>query len=257
MGYPFNHHAAGTTGPLVVEIIGPAGAGKSTLFTALSQRRGDIRPAPYPSRLRQLPYRLGNTWALLPTFLRYYWHSRWFTRREIRSMVYLRAWLHALEKPTPNPGIVTIFDHGPIYRLAYLRALGPEITSSEVYQKWWRTLLDRWSRVLDVIVWLDAPNPILLERIRARDSWHMVKDRSQEEAYAFLDHYRCFLEQTIAQAMNGRQVLLRFDTSQQEVAQMADTILHTFDALGQPCGMTMDLGQAGGPLRGTDSTYRF
>jgi deoxyadenosine/deoxycytidine kinase len=218
--------------PLVVEIIGPAGAGKTTLLRALSQRHKKIRPGIHPSRIRQVPFFISNTFFFLPTFLGQYSHSRWFNRRETRSMAYLKAELQVLEQQASNNGTVTILDHGPIYRLAFLRALGPEITKSQIYTSWWATLLNQWLATIDIVIWLDAPNTVLLERIRARNTRHTIKEKCEQEAYKYLSHYRTFLEQIIAESVTDRWItLLRFDTNQESVEQMVDEILATFDAI--------------------------
>jgi len=147
-------------------------------------------------------------------------------------MAYLKAGLHILEQQASNDGVVTVLDHGPIYRLAFLRALGPEITASQPYKRWWASLLNQWTAAIDIVIWLDAPNGILLERIRDRIQPHTVKKKCDQEAFEFLIHYRTFLEQIIAEAVTDRQVtLLRFDTGQESVEQMVDKILVTFDAI--------------------------
>lgn len=147
-------------------------------------------------------------------------------------MVYLKAWLHVLRQQASNNDRVTILDHGPIYRLAYLRALGPEITTSQLYESWWASLLHQWTATLDIVIWLDAPDAILLERIRTRASKHAIKEKCEQEAYEYLTHYRTFLAQIIAGSVTDHQVtLLRFDTNQESVEQMVDKILATFDAV--------------------------
>jgi deoxyadenosine/deoxycytidine kinase len=214
--------------PLVVEVIGPAGAGKTTLLRALSQRSKRIQPDIRPSKMRQFPFFISNTVSLLPTYLRRYRHSRWFNRRETRSMAYVKAGLHVLEQQASNNGRVIVLDHGPIYRLAFLRALGPEITTSQPYKRWWASLFDQWTATIDIVVWLDAPNVILLERIRARDGWHTVKETGEQEAFEFLTHYRTFLEQTLAEPVTERRItLLHFDTNQESADQIADDVLAT------------------------------
>ncbi len=217
--------------PLVVEIIGPAGAGKTTLLRALSQRHNKIQTDIRLSKIRKIPFFISNTFSLLPTFLRQYRHSRWFNWRETRSMVYLKAGLHVLGHQKSNNNRVTILDHGPIYRLAFLRELGPEITTSQLYTRWWTSLLNQWIATLDIVIWLDAPNVFLLERIRVRDRWHTIKEKCEKEANEFLTHYRTFLEQIIAESVTDHQVvLLHFDTNQESVDQIVDKVLATFDS---------------------------
>lgn len=221
--------------PLLVEIAGPAGAGKTTLVRTLSERRTGIRLGLGLTRFDKIPFFIGNTFSLLPTYLRHYRGSRWFNWRESRSMVYLQASLHVLQKKAPDSGSVTLLDHGPIYRLATLREFGPEITTSRQYQTWWADLFSRWAATLDVIIWVDAPNAVLLNRIRGRDRWHMVQQQAETDAYEFLTRYRKTMKRLIARsASNHRQTVLRFDTSREPAEQIADRILMTFDSIRRP-----------------------
>lgn len=216
--------------PLVLEVMGPAGTGKTTLSRVLRKRHPKIA-ADIDSRLSKLdkiPFVVGNTWYLLPTYLRRYRHSRWFDRRETRSMAYLQAGLKLLEQEGPDDDMVTVLDHGPIYRLAFLREFGPEITTSDAYRRWWTDLLKRWTERLDLVVSLDAPDEVLLDRIRTRDCWHAVKEAPDHEAYGVLQRYRAAFEQTIAESVTLRRVpLQRFDTSLLSTEEIADEVLAT------------------------------
>lgn len=145
-------------------------------------------------------------------------------------MVFLEAALRALEQRAPNNGKVTFLDHGPMYRLAFLREFGPEITTSQLYKRWWASLLVQWVAALDLIILLDAPNDILLDRIRARESWHIVKGSSEKEAFEFLTRYRMSFERIIDEPVAHRRVkLLRFDTAEEPVEQIVERILAVFE----------------------------
>ena len=218
--------------PLVVEVIGPAGAGKTTLVQALSQCNMKFQPDFRLSKMKKIPIFINNTFFLLPTFLRQYRSSRWFNLRETRSMVYLVAGLHVLGQQASNSDIVTLLDHGPIYRLAFLRELGPEITKSQRYMRWWTNLLNQWIDTIDAIIWLDAPNDILWERIRGRDRQHSIKEKHEHEAFEFLSRYRTSFEQTIAEGVADHYpMLLHFDTNQNSLEKIVDEILVKFDSV--------------------------
>jgi len=216
--------------PLIAEIIGPAGAGKTTLSRALSQRNKKIVVGVRLCRIRYIPFFVSNTLFFLPTFLRQYRNSRWFTWAETRSMMYLKAWHHVLGRQTLNNGMVTVLDHGPIFRLALLREFGPEITTGQLYERWWDSTLNQWAATLDMLIWLDAPDAILMERIHARNERHKVREKSEQEAYEFLARYRTSYEQIISMlATGGGPRVLRFDTDQESVSQIVDQVLVAFD----------------------------
>lgn len=216
--------------PLVVEILGPAGAGKSTLARALSERDNNFLADIPLSRKDKIPFFVSNTILMLPPYVRNYRHSNWFDWREARSMAYLKAALHALEKKSPDNEMVTLLDHGPIYRLTFLREFGPEITTSNTFERWWTRLLNEWIDALDMVIWLDAPNDVLLKRIRNREQIHTIKQKSETEAYEYLDSYRNSFEQLIAESgADNQMTLIRFDTHQESVAQIADEVLSIFN----------------------------
>ena len=143
-------------------------------------------------------------------------------------MVYLKAWHHVLNRQVSNndTDFVTVLDHGPIYRLALLREFGPEITKSNIYERWWDTMLKQWAAIMYMIVWLDAPVPVLLERIHTRNCWHIIKGKSGQEANEFLSRYRASYEQiTTRMTANRGPTLLRFDTHQESLNQIVDKVL--------------------------------
>lgn len=147
-------------------------------------------------------------------------------------MVYLKAGLHVFRQEALNNDVVTVLDHGPIYRLATLREFGPELTTSQLYARWWANQFSQWAATLDMIIWLDAPNVILLDRIRGRDHWHVIKEKCEREAYEFLTRYRTAMDRLIARSVTDHQVaLLRFDTSQKSAEQIVDEVLVTFDGV--------------------------
>jgi deoxyadenosine/deoxycytidine kinase len=209
-----------------VEIVGLAGAGKTTLTRTLCQRNEKIQVGVPLDKVRTIPFLLSNTLSLLPTFLRHYRHTRWFTWSEVRSMDYLRAWHHALARQSRSNDFLVVFDHGPIFRLALLREFGPAITRSELFEQWWDNVLNKWMTTLDIVVWLEAPLPIMLERAQDRGHWYLSGDISVQEGYEFLGRYQRAYEQILAQlTINQAVTLLRFNTDEKSPNQIADEVL--------------------------------
>lgn len=221
-----NKMSSGNTHPLIMEIVGPAGAGKTTLIRVLCEQNNQIRQGVSFPKIRRLPSFISNTVLLLPTYLRHYRHSRWFSWKELRSIVNLKLWHRILANQSSNhKPEMTVFDHGPIFRLAHLREFGPEVTKSPVFERWWNQVLSQWVNTLDVVVWLDAPNETLLERVQGRGHGYLTKEISTSEGYEFLERYRKTYEHVLAKfVMNQELTLLHFKTDWQSPEQIADEI---------------------------------
>src|SRR5438034_77939 len=106
--------------PLVVEVVGPAGAGKSALIAALMQREPSIQPV---LRLRQLRHLLPLVWSvvlLLPVLLEVYWESPRSLRTTLRYLARLQAFHQVVKRHVARPWKAVILDEGPVFTLAML-----------------------------------------------------------------------------------------------------------------------------------------
>jgi shikimate kinase len=214
--------------PLIVELVGLAGAGKTTLSRALSQRDEKILvSADLELRKREhIPIFVGHAPFLLPVVLRPCPSSRWFTWDEIKAMVYLKGWPRVLRQQAMHTGTAILLDHGPIFKLATLNEFGPERLKSQGFEQWWHSTFEQWAFTLDIVIWLNAPDNILVERINARNQRHAVKGKSEIEAFKFLIRYQTSYEQILAKlTAYGRPTLLQFDTSQASIEQIVDEVL--------------------------------
>ncbi len=182
-------------GRTVVELVGLAGAGKSTLARELAGE---------PTVQLGLPLTRGRAAVAQATavapfavpYLRDARGSAWFTRDEVRGLGYLRAWQKALTRPRAGSPCV-VLDHGPLFRLAQLDAYGPPVASTAAFRRWWDVTLDQWVDLLDVVVWLDAPEELLVRRIRSRDQRHVLRDADDDAARLFLGRYRASYERVL------------------------------------------------------------
>jgi hypothetical protein len=108
---------------------------------------------------------------------------------------------------------VVVFDHGPLFRLTLLAEFGPPLIAGARFRRWWDATLARWADRLDAVVVLDAPDDVLLPRIRSREQRHAVQDASDEEAWRLLGRYRAAYDMVLASLVaTGQVALFRFDT---------------------------------------------
>lgn len=195
-----------------IELVGPAGAGKTTLVASLAQLGFRCRPpAPIPTSA-YLRHALSNLVAHVPAMARARTPTGW---PELRSAVYLSAWLDELslredevslreEELSPAPplaeggGEVVVYDHGPLYRIATLGWFGRPPCQAEWRGQRGERAARLWADALDLVVLLDAPDDVLIERIERRDQDHLVKGRPETEARAFLARYRSAFDEIVA-----------------------------------------------------------
>jgi shikimate kinase len=212
----------------IVELVGPAGAGKTSLSRALSQRSEKIViGADIELRKKeQIPVFVRNAPFLVPVLLRRCQSSRSFTWDEIKAMVYLKGWHRVFRQQAINNGSVVVLDHGPVFKLGTLQAFGPERLRNPSAEIWWSDLLRQWAFTLDLVIWLDAPNPILEERINTRSQRHQIKGKSEPEVVQFLARYRASYEQILTKlTAHGGPAILQFDTSQTSMEEITEKVL--------------------------------
>jgi shikimate kinase len=199
-------------GRTVVELVGLAGAGKSTLARELAGEPAVQLGLPV-TRVRSAVAQAAAIAPFAVPYLRSVRGSAWFTRDEVRGLGYLRAWQKTLTHPSAGPPCV-VLDHGPLFRLAQLDALGPPVASTAPFRRWWDATLDQWVGLLDVVVWLDAPEELLVGRIRSRDQRHVLRDADDDAARRFLGRYRASYERVldrVRQRSPGAVLSLRTD----------------------------------------------
>jgi thymidylate kinase len=141
-------------------------------------------------------------------------------------MVYLKGWPRVLRQQTGNNCSAIILDHGPIFKLATLNEFGPESLKSPELELWWQCMFKQWAGILDLVIWLDAPDRILRERINTRSQNHAIKGKSEQEASKFLKRYRTSYKQILVKLTAYDELkLLEFNTSQASINQIVDKLL--------------------------------
>jgi cytidylate kinase len=217
----------------IVEIVGLAGTGKTTLWHALSHRNDFIYPGNFPDvrEIADIPFFLWNGLQISSALLRLPKHnSRKLTRREFAWLSILYGWPGILQKELKKHKVI-ILDQGPVYLLTETCEFGPEYLREQEADSLRGDFYSRWARTLDTIIWLDASDTDLLCRIRNRDKGHPVKNESVGATIEFLARYRQAYERTISNlATTDKNIkILRINTSQKSAEEIVIELMGEFN----------------------------
>lgn len=202
--------------PAVVEIAGVAGSGKSTLARVMCVNRGfgsldDTLRMREPCHLRLVAHSVPRVAWLLKGSVATRRTPSW---TELKLVIYLMEWNRRLARTRGHHSKATIMDQGPLYALARLGHLDPPVAGTEPRGDWWTATVGTWANSLDAVIWLDAPNDVLWQRVNTRAQAHAIKGTSPEAAMTYVDRYRVSYERVLS-AMDrpGGPLVLRYDTS--------------------------------------------
>jgi deoxyadenosine/deoxycytidine kinase len=220
----------------IIEIVGPAGAGKSTLCHRLTEYPDRIRLGNFPDvhRWVDAPFYILNGIQLIPNLIRLpHSNSRRLTRREFAWLSILHGWATRLQSQLDHENRDIVLDQGPVYLLTEMLLFGPEYLRQNSADKLWQGLCERWGSILDMVVFLDAADDILLERIRTRQQDLVVKEQPAAVVYEYLNSYRMkyhFLL-TVLAANRTCPKIIQFDTGCQQPQYIVNTLLSELDFL--------------------------
>jgi len=216
----------------VVELVGPAGAGKSTLVRTIRSRDPEVRTDLSIWSLPR-PRLVTNGLLFLPKLAalwRDYPGSLWTA---LHLAVRLKTLQQLLDSGKTRNCRALVVDIGPIFTLAWFRVYARHRTWNRWLDQWYPRAVVEGAAAVDAIVWLDAPDQVLAARIRMRDQAHTVKDKSDHEIFTLLGNYRKTFAQVIAEvsARSGTPVLT-FSTDEKDPEQIADEIMASLSPQG-------------------------
>ena len=195
----------------VVELIGVAGVGKSTLYKTLKTMNLPWlicdRVMPVWS-ISSIPFFMKNIFLLTPVLVQSEIKGeRLLKRREIAFLAMLNGWHSQLRKKADQQAKTILLDQGPISMMAYLSVWGPQSLKYAHIQNWWESVYKKWAHTLDYLVYLDTKDEIIMERIRARSQNHHLKKETDEVMYDWIMRYRWLYTQILSRfESNGHKV---------------------------------------------------
>ena len=203
---------------LVVELVGPAAAGKTSLILALGAGDRRLRAGLRVPRQRHVATAL----ALAPTFLALHRPYGGLLWKEMKRITYLGSLYRLLQGGRPMGDGTVVLDEGAVYMLARLQVFGADRIRSAAYARWWRGAIEAWARRLDLIVWLDAPDAVLRERLRGRRQPHPARELPDDGIDRFIGSYRESYRRVVRALVEARgPEVLVIRTDRESVAQIA------------------------------------
>ena len=216
--------------PRLIEMVGIGGAGKSTLYRALHAENPSILKLDPPGKLHYLPTLAKMALHWLPVFVSKYGGSRWFTWDEMRNVCYLDTRLRQIRSLSGSTDTVAVLDPGSVYWLSSLREFGPPFTRDALFTAWWDEKLAEWSAAIDLLIWIEAPSDLLLERVLARDEVHEARSQPRESALANFERYRaCYATMVPEVTSRGHARVFHFWSDHSTTDQMLHAILSKVD----------------------------
>jgi hypothetical protein len=205
---------------VIVELVGPAGAGKTTLARGVSAVDSSVRSG---LSLWGLPRRrlLRSAITLLPTILGAGLNRSRLRAGEITQMIRLGALRQVVEDESAQHRVI-ILDEGPVFALSWLEVFFAR-NGDRVPAAWRQSVIADWAKLLDVVVFIDAADITLANRIRTRDKPHMVKDLSDAEIFGFSAGFRRAFEHAIAELTHAGEGHVVVDTLSTETGPLDDT----------------------------------
>lgn len=213
--------------PYLVEIVGAAGAGKSTLTRSIHRMEPDWSIADFihTRTLGHLRYVVHGVPRVFPILARGLGGRPRLTWREFKLLIYVTEWQRFLQRQPGRQHAVTLLDQGPIYALVRLKAEPGGLTAGVSFERWWNQMLELWSGRLGTIVYLDGPDRVLWSRINDRAQPHQTKGEAASVGQRFITHYRRLFDEVLDRidALGGPEIL-RFDTGETPTEQIAEEI---------------------------------
>ena len=194
---------------MVVELVGPAGAGKSTLAQNVHRADSGVHVG---FSLWGLPRTrlVRGALALVPTIVVAAVRKRRLRWREIAQMIRLDALRRVLGRAKSRgrgQQRIILLDEGPVFGISWLDLAFAQ-RGVKAPEQWRRRALAKWARLLDSVIFVDAQDRKLAGRIRTRSKRHRMAKGSDVAIRRFANGFRSAFDNVIAElGGSGRLVV--------------------------------------------------
>ncbi len=200
----------------IIEICGMPGSGKSTVYHSIKKEPMNV----------QFGYRISinNDWRtialemikLLPTYIMHGFRGFYILR--IKFLVHLKVLYKIFTSGKHSLDCSLLFDQGPLFHQTFLLAIGSSFLPNKYLKLWVNRSISNWSDIVGGIIWLDAKDVTLVERVKKRNQTHSLKTRTNDEQREFLVGYRSAYRNVISRYEQKGIPVLRLDTEKDNVA---------------------------------------
>lgn len=216
----------------LVELVGPAGAGKSTLsrvLPACDARFTVSRGVWYLPRR----FLLVSMFAIVPTLVRALVGGTPLRPAELAQMIRLDALRRAMAGARRRQRhSVIVLDEGPVFALAWLD-LNYRRNGDPGWAAWRSRMIGEWGAGLDAVVRLDADDAVLARRIKERVKDHQVKNAPPDRIVEFTRRFRGAYDRVVGELVERGVRVATLPTDAGGVTDRAellyDTIRETLD----------------------------
>jgi hypothetical protein len=181
---------------VVVELVGPAGVGKTTLAQNVQRADSSVHVG---LSLWGLPRSrlMRGAIALVPTIVVAAVRNRRLRWREISHMIRLDALRRVLRREKSRHRII-LLDEGPVFAISWLDLCFAK-RGVATPAKWRRRALAKWASLLDSVIFLDARDQTLAGRLRTRAKKHIMMKGSDTAIRRFTNGFREAFDKVIAE----------------------------------------------------------
>ena len=211
--------------PRIIELIGPAGVGKSAVADALARLPGVLCTTLWHVPATELAW---AAFCTIPSAAMLIRRARAPLSRELRHIARLRALLNFLDRDELSQYRYIVIDEGAIYTLAWLRVIGHPAFHDTRTNSWRHYIAALWGATIDDVVRLDAADAVLARRLRSRAKPHLMSHAPDRTITAFSMRYRTAFNDTISLIQqHGRFAIRDFRTDHIGASDIAQQILST------------------------------